>query len=162
MLIDSTYFINDINLDTGTYSDINASIEKYEKEIIEKLFDYADSKLILADDSVTWVQNVINGTDYTVNGETYNWVGLVNDSKESLIAYYVYYYHLRNKSSITGGVGNAQAKLENSRNISFNQKIGSAWIKLEKNISSLCTYLSNEYPEVEFAPYIGNVNIFDL
>jgi len=161
-LIDSTYFINDISLDTGTYSDIAASITKYERQLIESIFDYADAQLILDEEEGAFEQAVINGDTYTISGITYKWKGLANLELESPIAYYVYYYHLRNLSSVTTNVGNVQANMENGKNISFGQKIGASWIKMQELLYELQSYLQTTYPAKNFYMINGSVNMFDL
>lgn len=163
-LLDETYFIQDISLDDGDYSNLANSITRYEKEILEKLFSYSNAKLLLEYNagSPQWVLDVVEGKEYIINGETYKWIGLINSDKISLIAYYIYYNHLLTIVNNTSAVGNVQAYQENGNIISFGQKIGAAWVKMGTQLYELNMFLSNEYPDIEFYNIIGNVNMFDL
>lgn len=164
-LIDSTYFIRDISLDVGTLSNIDSDLTKYERELIESLFNYEDAQDVLDyanPGSDQWVIDVVEGKEYTVDSTTYKWIGLANAEKESLIAYWTYYWHLRNIVTVTGGTGIVKPNHENSINWNAGQKCGVAWIRFEKLLLDLNMFLSNEYEDIEFCSDLGNVNMFDL
>jgi hypothetical protein len=112
-LVDNLYFINDIsipNLDrTGEDSTLNALIKKYQEDILIKLMGYELYSLYIAATDTGRFAAITNGAEFTFafNGRTVKrkWKGLVNDDRESLIAYYVYVYWLKKIQTVTTGIG---------------------------------------------------------
>jgi len=101
-LIDSTYFINDINLNIGVYSDLTQYIDRFEKEVLIGLLGYtlysemmAAYALLPGTPLPTKWDRLINGYTYGYNGVTIRWNGLINSDKVSFIAYYVYCQYLK-------------------------------------------------------------------
>ena len=120
-LIDSTYFINDINLNVGEYSDLTQYIDKFEKEVLIGLLGYTlYSEMMAAYAALPgtplpekW-DRLINGYTYDYNGVTIRWNGLINSDKVSFIAYYVYCQYLKAKQFTPAQAGTVQPKNENS------------------------------------------------
>lgn len=172
-LIDKTYFVKDINIPDSTFSDLDAYITRYEKEILQHLLGYELWKLVDAygagDTGV--IADLVEGKEYTIGSETVKWNGLINDDKVSLIAYYVYYWWVRNNATFTAITGERKAKDENSDPAAVNQRITNAWLRLEDlalsvdfPYDSLYMFLSTneaDYPEWVYTE-LGNVNGFDL
>lgn len=170
-LIDKTYFVKDINIPDSAYNDLDAYIERYEKEILIQLLGYELWKLVDSNNGQQPVASLINGKEYQVNGITVKWGGLVNKEKISLIAYYVFYQWARNNATFTAMTGERQSNDENAQSASLAQRLSHAWMKLEEMAqstdypyNSLYMFLSqnqSDYPTWIFTP-IGNVNAFDL
>jgi len=173
-LIDSTYFVKDINIPASTYSDLTAYITKYEKEILMQLLGYELATLVLAynvSTSPQRIKDIVEGKEYDVNGYTVKWNGLKNTDKVSLIAYYVFYWWARNNATFTGTVGEMKSTGENAVNAPLTQRLSNAWsqlVDLSQSYNypyhSLLAFLTeneSDYPEWEFT-MLGNVNGFDL
>jgi len=121
---DSTYYINDINLTIGTYSDIQQSIDKYEKEVLIGLLGYTlyTEMMVAYADSIDTVpvalpqkwDRLINGYIYDYNGTTIRWNGLKNTDKVSFLSYYVYCQYLKANQFPQAQAGTVQPKNENS------------------------------------------------
>jgi len=138
-LIDSTYFIREINLpDNSLTSDMSYFITQYEKEVLIKLLGYESYVLLKAaiDDGSPgyggtdkWVW-LIKGHEYEVEyggTQTIKWNGLVNTDLVSFLAYYIYYQWMKFHVSDTTSVGESITEKENALGISPSHKMVSAW-----------------------------------
>lgn len=174
-LTDSTYFKKEINIPDSDYSDLDAYITRYEKEILQRLLGYSLWKLVNASPtSPTRIKELVSGKEYTISsGDTIKWNGFQNSDKISLIAYYVYYWWVRNRTTTLQTTGVMKLQSENSIAGSTAMKISAAWERLEElygypgqseNVASCYNFLKaheSDYSEWVFRP-IGNVNAFDL
>ena len=189
-LIDRDYFYGDINLPASKYDSKDDFINKYEKELLIKLFGYTLYKLIAAYDkdnptaSPERIRDIVTGKEFEMDGYTYKWNGLINEEKVSPIAYYVYYYYLKDKQTATTNTGEAKTEKINAINTTSNQKLTQAWSKLKEIIGpfdigymisgipfdmneyyqSLFFFMYHNfdtYPEWQYSD-IGSVNILDL
>ena len=101
-LIDSTYFVNEINLPEGTYNTIQAHIDRYEREILIQLLGYDLYKLIAAYDAGASEQRIIDiveGKEYREGDYMVKWNGLINDELVSILSYYVFIKYLENNTA---------------------------------------------------------------
>lgn len=172
-LIDTSYFINEISLPVDQVSaELTSYITKYEKEILIKCLGYDLYKAFITGlSSGTIAQKWLNlrdGLDYIDNGITYNWPGLINTSKESLIAYYVFYKYLAGTNSFNSALGQKVVNSENSGNISPVNKQVDAFNRCSSLVDMLGTYInyangvdSSTYPNYD-PEVIGIANIFNL
>jgi len=175
-LIDKTYFVHDINIPDDDYEALAPIITRYEKEILISLFGYALWKLINAYNSGTSpqrIKDIVEGKEYTVSGETIKWNGLQNTDKISLIAYYVFYWYLRNETTRTSTLGEVGSKNENAIPASPAQRLSGAWHRLrelygfasqDSLIASAYNFMTeheSNYDEWVFTD-IGTVNSFDV
>ena len=99
--------------------DINQAIAQYEAEILIKLLGYKLYKQVVATPNIEPFKSLIEGAEFTLNylGEEIllKWEGLKNTSKQSLIAYYVFYQYVdRNFTQMTG-VGAAISDAKNAQ-----------------------------------------------
>ena len=177
--IDKTYFVHEINIPDSDYSGLTAYITRYEKEVLQKLLGYElwkalDDDLVDGEPQTQRFIDLVDGKDYTLSsGETIRWNGLRNDDKVSLIAYYTFYWYLRNKTTATSTLGEIRPNVENSANASPAQRLSGAWHRLEELygyysqtslIGSAYNFLKeheSSYDEWVFTA-IGSVNSFDL
>ena len=176
-IIDTTYFRNDISIPDSDYSTLQLFIDKFEPIILTKLLGYTLYKAMLAAPSEQRFDRLINGYEYsTGTGDSLRyikWNGFANSELISVIAYYVYYYYLRDKASINTTSGIAVALLENATIDNSQLKPFAAWNKLRELYGycgqdilkpSCSNFLSEhvgDYPEWDFED-IGSVNSFDL
>jgi len=166
-LTDKTYYVLDINIPDSQYNDLQAVIDRYEKPILVQLLGYELYKEVTAY-SVTSeqrIKDIVEGKEYTdSSGNLTKWEGLTNARKESLIAYYVYYYYLKNHASSLQTTGVMAAKNENAVQVTGAIKAAAAWTRLNELYYEAYSFLSqheSEYPEWDFTA-LGNVNTFDL
>lgn len=74
--------------------------------------------------------NLVNGTDYVVDGVTYRWQGLIFDEgafKSSVLAYYVYCKWLEFQISQMTGVGEMKGDAVNSTPYNSTQRLVTLW-----------------------------------
>lgn len=178
-LIDATYFKNDINLPSETYGNLTGFITKFEKELLIRLFGYGLYKLISsynAETSEQRIKDIVEGKEFTDGDYTYKWNGLVNTEKVSIIAYYVYYYVMRDRVSQSTTTGEIIPGHENAEAIEIQAKVQSAWVKMLELIgetsqgswtyqNSLYNFMAKynaDYSEWQYKPIGGTVNMFDL
>jgi hypothetical protein len=142
-LITKDYFRGNIYIPVDANEDLNealnASISIYEPKILRLLLGYSLYKdfeagrieQIVAE---KW-SNLIDGAEFSfeLNGNTIEtkWEGLKNTTTyESLIAYYVYYYHRKDNETFNSTLGEQKAKTENSDRASFLSKMVNAQNKM--------------------------------
>ena len=145
MIIDATYFQSGLlyipnNKDisaapTGAPSsqnELEVFIDNYERDLLINalgvpLFNLLTTAMDdLPNADQKW-QDLVNGTDYTINGKTYRWEGLKGYNKQSLIAFYVYCQYLRNDESTYTTTGVVQNTAKNATNYSPTGKYIKAW-----------------------------------
>lgn len=173
-LIDKSYFRLNINVPDDKYNPLQDLINHYEPEILKKLLGLELYKLVIDENNNEQrIVNIRDGVEYEVDDVLYEWIGLVNDDKISLIAYYVYYWHLRLNLSETSTTGEIQVFPENANIANASLKIMDAWQRLSElygselqpeNYKSLYAYLKeyeDDYPEWQFEE-LGSVNAMDL
>ena len=176
-IIDKTYFTLDVNVPDGTYEVLTTSITKYEPEILINALGYTLYKLMTDNLSTQIYKDIIEGKEYNVvqGNVTYKvkWAGLKNNDKISLIAYYVYYWWMRNHASLTMYTGEIKPGFENAAQASMNMKISNTWMRLknlygfygqdvlEPSLYNFLTEHESDYPTWLFAE-LGSVNAFDL
>jgi len=164
-LIDNTYLILDANLPASDYSDLDAYIARYEKEILIKLLGYELWKLVDAYDGTPGViTDLVEGKEYTVDDELRKWNGFINDDKKSLIAYYVCCQWIINKHTALQTTGMMKLKSENAENASPALKVVNAWRHMYALYYSCVDFLienKDDYPTWVLTA-IDNLNQFDI
>lgn len=135
-LIDEDYFIGDIAIpnlnDESAISALNSNIDKYQEEVLIMMLGYdLYSKFIADPDAEQRFKDIRDGKEFefSFNGSTIKrkYIGLQNDSNISLIAYYVYFYHARQRVTHTASVGEVSPKTENANRASSYSKQVFAW-----------------------------------
>jgi hypothetical protein len=115
-LIDTTYFINDIELSTDNLAvKLQQKINTCEPEILIKCLGFDMYRQFIAALAGTPEQKWLDlrdGKEFAIDGIYYNWRGLLNTEKESLIAYYVYYQFIKSPEYYQSGL--RQSNTENS------------------------------------------------
>ena len=144
-LLDSTYFIGQIHIPSSKYKTTQEYIDRHEKKIIMDLFGYELGTLILDYDanSPQRIKDIVEGKEFTPAYGDYTgtftgslpsvlkWNGLLNSSdKESLLAYWVFYWYMREEETKLSISGSGKPKGENSFPIGNNSKAVYAWNKM--------------------------------
>jgi hypothetical protein len=184
ILITTDYFINDINIPTGTYATpaLQAEISKYEPEILQKALGYELYKLVAAayediDAADQRIKDLVQGKVYTENYDgrdrPVKWNGLVNSDYISLIAYYIYYRHAKNNITQSTKTAEVEPQQENATRAVWANKAFSAYVRLRALYGypgqdllspSLYNFLykyESVFPEWVFSE-LGSVNMLDL
>jgi hypothetical protein len=141
-LIDTTYFINDIDIAGSILeNDFDQIIDRYEPEILTDLLGYELYKALVADlDSNGKPQtqrfiDLIDGAEFSFefNSDTINtkWNGLRNTAKKSLISYFVYYqYRGENDSFYSAAGSQVEPTFENATKSDNWPKLVNSWNKM--------------------------------
>ena len=154
-LIDSTYFVGEISLPVGKYSDLELFISQLEKQFLRKALGYELSKIVI-ENTDPLVADLIAGSG--------QWEGFTNTGKESVIAYYVYYYYLRSKVTFTTSTGEKKPDNENSTDATPAFKVMRAWDLMLKGLERMNAYIQTvpELLDIYEPTDLGRVNAFDL
>ena len=175
-VIDPTYFTNEIQIPNSKYETIQSFIDRYEKQVLIDLFGYALYKLIKDYDPLTSeqrIKDIVEGKDYVLNGFETRWIGLINEDKVSLIAYYVFFRWASEKQVISTRAAGVKPALENGENVSYELKAIAAYNMMmqlyghplqNRNTPSAYRFMTENhsvYPEWQFTPK-GLLNIFAL
>lgn len=167
-LIDTTYFVNDLNVPLSSNATLNSvfteAIARYENEILKDLLGYTLWKeftdavaaaTIQSPLAQKWV-NLRSGADleFEFSGNMINtrWNGLLNSDKKSLIANYVYYQHRRNTDSDYTGLGQSKSKSENSVMVSPLPKL----VQVYNSMISLYGAVPADYRK--YKSFLNNAN----
>lgn len=169
-LIDNTYFVYDISLPLGNYSDISGWIARLEPVILRSLIGDSLGQLVINYNETTSeqrIKDIVEGKEFTYDEESIKWDGLKNQGKKSLLAYYVYIQYLRNNVTTTTTTGERKARNENSDAADQSFKVWRAQQKLNDDAAILLKFIDaniESYPEFTEPESIpgGNLNPFDL
>lgn len=179
-LIDTSYFIGDINIaqlgQRAVINRVEQYIAKYEAAYLLKVLGYAFSKLFnegrdVAEPEERWYK-LINGDEYTNEQDiTSKWEGFTNDALISPIANYVYYWYTRDNASQTTASGEKSDSIKESVNVGPAMKQMRAWNEMVRLNRELYSFLINKkddagnrlYPEFD-PEKVGcdAVNLFTL
>ncbi|NRA92153.1 MAG: hypothetical protein HRU26_05615 [Psychroserpens sp.] len=143
-LIDTTYFQRELFVpnadeqDSRTYKELETSIDGYVRDYLRQnlgyaLFNNLDGQIVNGNLPSTadqkWL-NLVNGAEYTKDGKTYYWLGLLHEDgkfKKSLLANYVFVNWLENNVSTQSGVGEVVIDAKNSTRVSVNNRLIKVW-----------------------------------
>lgn len=178
-LIDQSYFQAELviaNLGSNSNSaNLDLFIKKYEKEVLIKLLGlktYEDFKTA-TNPSIPLVspwKELVEGENYTYDGKLRQWIGFVNDEKQSIIANYVYFHWNRNLAYQSVGIGTVQQKAENANVVSPIQKMVRSWNEMIEMVKDFHCYMKanqTDFPDwVEFdcetKEYFSTINEFNI
>lgn len=145
-LINTSFFVRDINLvnvtDAKILERINSFITKYEPQCLLNILGYPLYKLFGTESSVR-MTSILSGQEYTCNGEVCKWRGLVHDTDQSLIAYYIYFFFQEASATQTTGVSTAVKKTEAGVSVSPADKMVNAWNNFSSETYELISFLWN-------------------
>lgn len=171
-LIDSSFFVNEINIPNTGKQEISESItmfvNKYEPELLKCLLGYSLWSSYNSDSTTERFANLINGVEYTCINVTKYWQGLVYDNggttKFSLIAQYIYWQIMSDKTIWTSGVGTKISKGDNVIDVSPALKMNKAWNEFSRKTKELANFLlanTDIYPEYNYGIFAKNYCDFD-
>jgi hypothetical protein len=138
-LIDPSYFIRDIKI-PNVYSpavaeNVNQFIAKYEPQCLRLLFGYDFYTLFQTEGITERMKDLLDG-----KGE---WMGLVRpDIKDSLIAYYVYYFFEESMATQSTGVATSITQDASAMNVSPADKMVAAWNQFSYRVTAMYNFLA--------------------
>jgi len=162
------YFILNIFLPPDEVSgDIAGYVSRFEREILIKTLGFHMYNELIESLSGTPEQKWLDlrdGKIYQKNGINHNWRGLINDEKESLIAYYVWYQYSIHGMEVKSISGIKNLKTENTNIVDRRLHQVSAYNKMVDLIAEMDNFIqanSVDYPY--YAPeLIRKVNMFNF
>lgn len=182
-LVDTSFFYGDLSIaqitDTAVANTVNRVINEREPELLLALFGYELYKNYQAG-IIAETQKYIDirdGKEYTNRaGRLTKWRGLketvvepvvgppaVAGQYRSLIANYVYYWHMRNNATVSTGTGEKTSKAQNAADASPRQKMSSAWNQMVQWNWELVEFIiSNDTDYPEFLNYYSNRELQNL
>jgi len=143
-LIDSSYFIKELSvpnineMDSDNLDILNQYIDKYSRQLLQTVLGYDLFKVL--DSNITagvlnvgapqkWL-DLVNGVEYTKDGKTYKWKGLLHTEglfKGSLLATFVFYNWFKDNVTTVTGTGEKSIKAFNSETVNSNQRLVTVW-----------------------------------
>lgn len=136
-LINDEYFDGEINIPSNSQelqSKLSAWTTRYQEKVLIEVLGYdLYSKFIVDPSSEARFEDILNGKEFEFEfcGKTVKrkYIGLANTEKESLIAYYTYFFIESNNASYTASTGEGRPSIQNAIPVSQNQKLIFAWNK---------------------------------
>lgn len=164
LLINHSFFIRDIAIPNTTkdavIDKVNSFIAKYEPECLLRLLGYPLYKLVGVETSER-MTGLVEGAEFTdFADELHKWPGLVHDTDQSLIAYYVYHKFLEANVSHFTGTANVVQKAEAANNFSAGDKLVHSWNAFVDESRFLIGYLyfnSDIFPEFSTYQYLKSL-----
>lgn len=160
MIIDNTYFTNDIYVPhakpsvtdsvTGVSEDIVDFINEYSTECLLKSLGYKLFKDFTSNLDSTEINGLkpnadakwnelLNGKEYTnPNGDLVYWKGIrykdtpTSITYKSFLAYYTYFFYERSEDATRSSIGHQQEEAKNAVRVSATPKVVTAWNKFVK------------------------------
>lgn len=164
-LIDTSYFNGETfipGVEGSAISDVLVTfINKYEPDFLNKVLGVAFAKEVLeglaatAENAENQWTRIVFGDTFTHCNTDYLWRGLKNsDTKDSVIARYVYKYYAQSRIiSQTTSLGESAAKMENSERVAMTHKLRQQWNELCDTVCELWAFLINKKDENGAAVY---------
>ena len=173
-LIDYTYFQERlIAIPNLSREEITARLNSYinfkEDEYLSKVLGYEMKTEFEAAIAGTPAQKWIDlrdGAEFSYNGNLYKWTGFLNDLKDSPIAYYVYYWMIKEDNTLLTGTGTAITKNENSDRVTPLIKLVDSYVYMADKNRLLKAFIeanSSDYPSYAPTDYlIQKINYFGI
>jgi len=160
--IDSTYFDNGLivvpNLDRPEIKSVlDYYIDFKEDEYLDNALGYqlkTEYLTGLQDEPILdkWTK-LRDGAEFTYNNVLYKWKGFVNAAKDSTIAYYVYFYYVRENNIRLESTGMIMSENENSTRVSPLLKLVDVWNLMVKHNRTLELFIkANEADYINYNP----------
>ena len=98
---------------------VQGFINLYEPECLRLLFGSRLAEAFIASPQDARMVDLISGANYQSQyNNTLKWNGLIEPNNISLIAFYVYYYMMKDMASETTGIGEKIVEVENTQTVS--------------------------------------------
>lgn len=170
-IINQTFFFGDLfipNLNNPSdLEKLNISIAKFEPQCLLEILGYPLFKKF-GEETSDRMSDLLNGADYTDGeGNLRRWNGLKYADNLSLIAAYIYFYHLKKTAEQTSGVGTNIPKKEAGQSVSPAHKMATAWNYFSEQVCDMRHFLwlkkdidgARVYPEFSYHQYFETKRI---
>jgi len=161
MIIDQSYFVREINIPQLSQPHVWETVElfgtKYQKRFLRDVFGLELAKLIEQyleeeDNEVATLDEriglILDGAEFTYNGQEKEWGGLRNTDKVSPLANFIFYQFTNDGITQQTQVGEAFGTAENSQKASPDGRLVFAWIEMVEMLESLRQLMeSGDFPE---------------
>lgn len=166
LLVNLSFFTGEINIpnrdNASVIDNLNFFIGKYEPECLLTILGYPLYKVFGTEISQR-MTSLLTGAEYNdSNGNLHKWKGLIYNTNNSLLAYYIYEHLARSKATVTTGTGNAIKKQEAADAAAWSDKIIFAQNAYSEGVDELLSFLWNYYingvdafPEINQFHYIS-------
>lgn len=161
LLITPAFFVADLTIpnigNPKVDERVNSYITRLEPQCLELILGKALYASYMSDAATLRMLELINGVDYLVNGATFHWNGLKEYGNVSLVAYYIYFYMMKDMATMTTGIGEKVVITEDTKAVSSGDKRVSAWNNFSKRANNLISFLWNNasYPEVNWSQLVN-------
>ena len=175
-LIDETYFQRELfvpnadDQDRSAYKDLQEFIDDKARLCLKEVLGYTLFKDL--DANITngnldsgapqkWL-DLVNGKEYTKDGYTYYWQGLLIQEgafKKSLLANFTFYHWLYYNQSRMSGVGEVVLNAKNAINVNSTQRLVSVWnefVEMYQGKQTKYTYSEYRRNGIKVIDWIGN------
>lgn len=159
MIIDSTYFVNRLNLpQTGNsagLAEVQDFIDQYEPEYLQCVLGYDLWQAFIAGiegsglPEQRWT-DLLEGKEFTKHNIVYKWNGFAPENKISPIANYVFYQFVDEREQDFTLVGNVKSTTENNRVVNATPRLVYTWNRMVDANRLLYNFLQvnkTTYPE---------------
>jgi hypothetical protein len=143
-LINETYFIKELSvpnineMDADNLTILTQYVDEFARKLLKDALGYDLFKEL--DTNITsgvlnvgapqkWL-DLVNGCEYTKDGKTYKWNGLIFTEglhKSSLLAKFVFYHWLKDNVTTITGTGEKSIKSVNADSVNSNQRLVTVW-----------------------------------
>jgi hypothetical protein len=143
-LINETYFIKELSvpnineMDADNLTILTQYVDEFARKLLKDALGYDLFKEL--DTNITsgvlnvgapqkWL-DLVNGCEYTKDGKTYKWNGLIFTEgfhKSSLLAKFVFYHWLKDNVTTITGTGEKSMKSVNADSVNSNQRLVTVW-----------------------------------
>lgn len=155
-LVSSSFFVRDINIpnlgsassavENNTLTKLNSYITAYEAECLKNILGRKLYASYLTDKTTNRMVNLINGVDY---GDSH-WDGLVHDTDQSLIAYFIYFKWWYIDAIKPTSKGAKKSDVDGGQSVNPSDIIVDTWNSFSRQCDELYDFLINQnsiYPE---------------
>lgn len=170
-IIDESYFTDKLRIPNASEIDVTGSADAFgtwidrearlclQKALGNVLFADFNSNVTAGAyvPGVAKWDNFVNGTDYTKNGKTFTWKGLIFTEgvyKGSLLAFFVYCRWLEYQLSYQSGMGEVRGQAANSMSANSTHRYVSLW-------NSFVEMYQGQFEKTYTYSYLKGVPFFD-
>jgi len=160
-IIDETYFNggfeipNVLELNSDAKDNLEAVVNDKSRLFLQEALGYTEFEDLdqyvvngVFDENIApqkWL-DFVNGKEYTLNGNTYKWQGLIylqGSLKKSILTDFCYYYWLEEKQSQMVGVGEIVLDAKNANRVNSTQRLVRVWNEFVEKNQKQCNSVIN-------------------
>ncbi|MBO0323465.1 hypothetical protein J0X14_14245 [Muricauda sp. CAU 1633] len=157
-------------------NNLDTVITRYERQLLldalgVELYNGLETAMGDLESAAQKWKDLVNGSDYAVDGESYRWDGLKGNAKDGLLAHYIYCMYLRQDEIDYSTTGMKRNAVENAVRASYTEKYVTAWSNfinmyqgentVRRSLRQFLEDRESDFPIGAFKCY-GNVNRFGI